>query len=244
MTIDRREAHNRYQRQYYESADHARLDMADTPYVRAHIERIWQALSLNGGESVLEVGAGPGKFSLLMARRGLRLTANDLSPVLLGRLAAVSAGQISTLCTDIKQIAEATDERFDHAMGFFVLHHLSEFPDVFSSLAKVLHPGSRIAFCEPVAWNPLYYVQTLLTPTMSFAGEPALTQMRPSVILPAMTKAGFIEVKAESYGYFPPFLKNHPLGERVEKWLDKVPWIPFPNAFQIFSARLRPEIGE
>ena len=39
--------------------------------------------------------------------------------------------------------------------------------------SRVLRPGGRVAFCEPVAWNPLYYLQIALTPGMSFSGEPS-----------------------------------------------------------------------
>ena len=121
-------------------------------------------------------------------------------------------------------------------IGFFVLHHLLDFPTVFSALAQVVRPGGRIAFCEPVAWNPLYYLQVLLTPGMRFAGEPSLTAMRPGKILPAMTAAGFVDARAHGYGYFPPQLKNHPFGDRLEARLERFSWTPFPHAFQIFSA--------
>ncbi|MEZ5665778.1 MAG: methyltransferase domain-containing protein, partial [Burkholderiaceae bacterium] len=232
------DAHNAYQRQYYDTEDHARLALTDSPYVRNHVDRLWQALRLQGGESLFEVGAGPGKFSMVLARRDIHLVANDLSPVLLGKLASASGGRIETLCCDIRQVAGATEARFDHALGFFVLHHLSDFPAVFASLARVLRPGARVAFCEPVAWNPLYYLQILFTPNMRFAGEPALTQMRPGVILPAMRSAGFVDASATGYGYFPPFLKNLGPGDRLEQWMDRQSWIPIPHAFQIFSARL------
>ncbi len=234
----KRLAHNQYQRHYFDTVERARLALGETPYVLAHLERITKALDLQPGQRILEVGAGPGKFTLPLAARGLDLVANDLSPVLLERLQQASDGKIRTLCVDIGNVADATTERFDRIIGFFVLHHLRDFTDVFSALARVLRPGGQIGFCEPVAWNPLYYAQILLTPGMRFAGEPSLMAMRPGHILPALTAAGFIDVKATGYGYFPPILKNHPLGDRVECWLDRRRWVPFPHAFQLFSARL------
>lgn len=238
MTNPERVAHNRYQRHYFDTVERSRLALGETPYVLAHLERMTAALDLRPGQRILEVGAGPGKFTLPLAARGLDVVANDLSPVLLERLRQASAGTVRTLCVDIGEVAAATPDRFDHVIGFFVLHHLRDFTDVFTALAQVLRPGGRVGFCEPVAWNPLYYAQILLTPGMRFAGEPSLTAMRPARILPALTAAGFVDARATGYGYFPPVLKNRPFGDRVERWLDRRRWVPFPHAFQLFSARL------
>lgn len=127
---------------------------------------------------------------------------------------------------------------FDRIVGFFVLHHLIDFDQVFLALSRILRPGGRIAFCEPVAWNPLYYLQIALTPGMRFAGEPSITSMRPGVIFPALARAGFVDTQSHSYGYFPPLIRNLAWGETLERWLDAKPLVPFPNAFQLFTARL------
>ncbi len=238
MKTPDRSAHNRYQRSYFDEVARPRLALGSTPYVMAHVNRMAAVLPARPGQRILEVGAGPGKFTLPMTELGWHVVANDLSPVLLEQLRRASNGRVQTLCCDIADLAANTNEPFDHAMGFFVLHHLMEFDAVFESLARSLSPGASIAFCEPVAWNPLYYVQIALTPNMRFAGEPALTSMRPGKILPAMARAGFIDTQARGYGYFPPFIKNRPLGDRLERWLDQLPWVPFPHAFQVFSARL------
>jgi len=229
---------NQYQRGYFDSVPRSRLALGETPYVLAHLQQSVTALGLTPGQRVLEVGAGLGKFTLPLAKRGLRLVANDLSPVLLERLRHASQGQVKTLCSDVLDISEATEETFDRVLGFFVLHHLHDLEAVFRSLARVLCSGGLLGFCEPVAWNPLYYAQILCTPNMRFAGEPSLTSMCPGVVLPAMRAAGFVDAQARSYGYFPPMLKNHPAGDYLEQWLNKRAWVPFPHAFQIFTARL------
>lgn len=238
MDTPDRIAHNQYQRTYFDTVVRARLALGATTYVNAHVQRMLSALPVLPGQRVLEVGAGPGKFTLLMAGRGWDIVANDLSPVLLEQLETASDHHIETLCCDIATVGDHISEPFDHAMGFFVLHHLMDFDAVFAGLAKVLKPGATVAFCEPVAWNPLYYAQIFFTPGMRFAGEPSLTSMRPGKILPALERAGFTRTRAQGYGYFPPVLKNRPLGDRVERWLDQQTWVPFPNAFQLFSAQL------
>lgn len=231
-------SHNQYQREYFDTVERARLAIGDTPYVLAHVDRVVAAAGLRAGQRILEVGAGPGKFTLPLASRGLDVVANDLSPILLERLHQTSGGRVKTLACDVADIARAVDAPFDRVVGFFVLHHLRGFEHAFTALAAVMQPGARLVFCEPVAWNPLYYLQILLTPGMRYAGEPSLTSMRVGVIVPALRAAGFVDTEATGYGYFPPVLKNHPLGNRLENWLDRRAWIPFPHAFQLFTARL------
>lgn len=233
-----RSLHNQYQRNYFDMVERARLALGTTPYVLNHVQRVIDSIGATAGDRVLEVGAGPGNFTFPLIEQGVSVVANDLSPVLLARLSEASGGEVATLACDIVMIGEHTSERFDHAVGFFVLHHLLDFDAVFRALAGTLRPGARVSFCEPVAWNPLYYLQILCTPSMHFAGEPSITKMRPGVILPAMRRAGFIEAQSERYGYFPPFAKNRPAGDRIEQLLDGLGWVPFPNAFQLFTARL------
>jgi SAM-dependent methyltransferase len=235
----KRVAHNHYQRQYFDTVDRPRLAIGESRYVLAHLERVIVEAELKPGQRILEVGAGSGKFTLPLINRGFEVLANDLSPVLLEKLHQVSDGRIKTQVGDIAEITLAKDEApFDRVVGFFVLHHLCDFKLIFTALAKVMRPGGRIVFCEPIAWNPLYYLQIMMTPTMRFAGEPSLMSMRPGVILPMLQASGFIDVKAHGYGYFPPVLKNHSLGNQIENWLNQYSWIPFPHAFQLFSANL------
>lgn len=216
----------------------SRIAPADTAYIRSHIGRMIEVAELDARHSILEVGSGLGKFTLPLLASGYRVTANDLSPHLLGRLAESAGRELETVCCDIHEIDRHIAARFDRVVGFFVLHHLIDFDRLFAKLAEVVRPGGRIAFCEPVARNPLYYLQIALTPGMRFAGEPSIAAMRRGVIFPAMQRAGFFDVQSHRYGYFPPVLKNTAWGDAFERRLDARRFVPFPNAFQIFTARL------
>jgi SAM-dependent methyltransferase len=238
MKAWRREVHNRYQRNYFDHTKRSRLAVGETPYVVQHLARMIDIGRLHPSDTILEIGAGPGKFTLPLLARGYHVTANDLSPVLLDQLKAAAGERVRTICCDVAQIDQHVPGKYDRAIGFFVLHHLIDFDGTFRSLSRILKPGGRISFCEPVAWNPLYYVQILCTPNMKFAGEPSLVAMRPGRVFPAMHRAGFTDARAHRYGYFPPLVKNTRLGDRLEQWLEKESWLPLPHAFQVFTARL------
>lgn len=234
-----RSTRNRVQREYFDTVERSRGLPVDTPYVRRHVDETLADGRFAPGAALLEIGAGLGKGTLPLLARGFDVTANDLSPVLLGRLQAAASRPIRTIACDVVDIAKHVDRRFDGAVGFFVLHHLVGFDDIFRALASVLKPGARVAFCEPVAWNPLYYLQIALTRNMSLAGEISLPRMRPDVILPAMEGAGFVEGASRRFGYFPPVVTNTRSGQQLERWLERQAWIPFPHAFQVFSGRTR-----
>lgn len=229
--------HNRYQRAYFDSTERSRIALARSPYVASHVARMITESDLSPDQRIVEIGAGLGKFTLPLVEQGLDVTANDLSPVLLERLARMDGG-IDTVCCDVLDLDHHVTHCFDRAIGFFVLHHLMNFPAVFAALARVLVPGGRIAFCEPVARNPLYYLQVAFTPGMRFAGEPSLTSMRKNVLFPAMRSAGFTDCRVIEYGYFPPVLKNSRWGDRFETWMEDLSFLPFPHAFQCILGTL------
>jgi SAM-dependent methyltransferase len=237
MQASARDSHNRVQRQYFDTIDRRRLAVADTPYIRRHVDEVIRVAQFPPGAALLEIGAGLGKCTIPLITRGFDVTANDLSPVLLERLRGAVPHPIPTVACDIVDIAAHVSGRFDGVVGFFVLHHLLDFESTFRALLGVLRPGGRMAFCEPVGSNPLYYLQIAMTPGMRFSGEPSLTSMRPGVILPLMRRAGLVDVAAHRHGYFPPFLKNTPAGDRAERWLERRSWLPVPHAFQVFTGR-------
>jgi SAM-dependent methyltransferase len=231
-----REAHNRVQRAYYDHVDRPHIAVADTPYIRRHVEEAVRGGGFAPGAALLEVGAGLGKCTFPLLEGGFDVTANDLSPVLLDGLAAAAPRPVRTIPCDVLDLPAHVSARFDGVVGFFVLHHLFDLDATFRALRAVLRPGGRLAFCEPVAWNPLYYAQIVLSPAMSFTGEPRLTSMRPGVVLPSLARAGFVAAASRRYGYFPPAIANAAAGRRVERWMERRRWIPFPHAFQVFTA--------
>jgi len=110
-----------------------------------------------GGESFgdgLEIGSGTGYFSLNLLQLGVveRLTATDISPGMLRRLAATAAG-LGLAVDTVRTEAEALpfeDESFDLVFGHAVLHHLPDLERAFAEFRRVLRPGGAVAFAgEP-----------------------------------------------------------------------------------------------
>jgi SAM-dependent methyltransferase len=231
--------HNAYQRSYFERPGdgNARLEPSESPYVRRHLERTLAAVALEPGLRTLEIGAGLGRFTSLLLARGIDVTASDLSPALLDALRSRHPG-VETIACDAAEIARHARGGFDRVVGFFMLHHLANLEGVFAGLRKVVRPGGRIAFCEPNALCALYYLQIAFSRDMTWRGDGGVRHMRPSVVLRAMERAGFVATSCERYGFTPPALYNRAGGRRIDRALEAVPALEPFRAFQIFRARV------
>jgi hypothetical protein len=145
-------------------------------------------------------------------------------------------GTVETACCDAAEVGRHVDGRFDAAVGFFFLHHLPTLEPLARALAERIEPGGRIAFCEPNAFNPSFYLQVLLTPGMSFRGDGGIVRMRPGVFRTALEGAGFSDVRIDRYGLFPPLLGNLRAGAAVERAVERLRPIGPLLAFQVVSA--------
>lgn len=102
----------------------------------------------------LEIGSGTGYFSLNLLQLGVvrRLTATDISPGMLDRLARTATGlglEVETVATEAETLP-FEDESFDIVFGHAVLHHIPDPARAFAEFRRVLRPGGAIAFAgEP-----------------------------------------------------------------------------------------------
>jgi len=121
--------------------------------------KLVKALGGLGEESfgeALEIGSGTGYFSLNLVQLGIveRLTATDISPGMLRRLASTAADlgleeRVRTVRTEAEQLPFA-DEAFDLVFGHAVLHHIPDLERAFAEFRRVLRPGGVLAFAgEP-----------------------------------------------------------------------------------------------
>lgn len=80
------------------------------------------------GSSVLDLGAGPGRFSVPMAEAGFRLTAVDVSDEAMDQLAANAEDQGLDITTRVGDICAQLDTKQHYAAisAIFVLHYLRQ----------------------------------------------------------------------------------------------------------------------
>lgn len=129
------------------------------------------------GKRVLEYGCGQGRFAVLLAKRGARVTSIDLGPDLVEltkRVARLNGVTGEYIVGDITE-THVPAESFDVVVGDSILHHLTVKG---ASLAiaeayRALRPGGRAFFLEPVENSATFeFLQNLIP----------ITGYRPSIL--------------------------------------------------------------
>lgn len=102
-------------------------------------------------QEVLEIGAGTGRFTLLVAPRVRHVTAVDLSANMLQQLAAKTKKQklenIDRVHGDFMQIDFS--KRFDLIIGFSAIEYIRDEGALFRKMAELLKPGGRLLLTTP-----------------------------------------------------------------------------------------------
>jgi len=229
--------HNVRQKAYFELTNKPRMVPTGSPYLRRHVDEAMRFAGIAPGARVLDVGCGMGRYTLILAERGVSVEGLDISQVLLDRLRGYAGGRfdIPLHCADIREPPASLEGAFDAVLGFFVLHHLATLDGALVGLSPLLKPGGRMVFLEPNPFNPLYYIQILVTPGMSREGEYGLTSMRRGPIFQAMREAGLQHPALARFGFLPPFVVNRPWGARLERVLEAVPVWKGLLPFQLFK---------
>jgi SAM-dependent methyltransferase len=110
------------------------------------------------GKSVLEIGCGHGELTAWLAQLGARLTTRDLSPgmVDVSRKLCRRLGLEEKIQFDIGpgEKLEYDESSFDIVFGHDVLHHM-DLNSAGSEIRRVLKPGGRAVFAEPLGHNPV-----------------------------------------------------------------------------------------
>ncbi|HUJ67500.1 MAG TPA: class I SAM-dependent methyltransferase [Acidimicrobiales bacterium] len=117
------------------------------------IGHIVRSLDLPPGSRVLEMGAGWGNTTLVLAQMGHKVTAIDVSPKFTDLIQS-RAGRIGThIDTVVGDFAKIHDleGQFDAVVFFESFHHCSDHLGLLSGLDRVVAPGGQVMFAaEPI----------------------------------------------------------------------------------------------
>ena len=180
-------------------------------------QKLSKALGGRGGTRFahgLEIGSGTGYFSLNLLQLGViaRLTATDISPAMLKRLASTAEGlglEVETVRTEA-EVLPFEDESFDLVFGHAVLHHIPDLDRAFAEFRRVLRPGGAIAF----AGEPSRYGDRLaaLPKRAGLLAAPAWRRAvgaRPRAIAEAEQSAGHaLEGEVDVHAFAPADLRR------------------------------------
>jgi SAM-dependent methyltransferase len=101
---------------------------------------------------VLEIGAGPGRFTIELARLGCRVVVSDISPVQLElnerhvAEAGLEAAVVHRRVLDIRELSSVSDARFDAvvAYGGPLSYAFEQAERCMGEMLRVVRPGGRV----------------------------------------------------------------------------------------------------
>jgi 2-polyprenyl-3-methyl-5-hydroxy-6-metoxy-1,4-benzoquinol methylase len=227
---------NAHQIAYYTGRHSPRVDPArwHTPYAQRHLDVVLRAARVAPGDRVVDVGCGPGKYTVGLAARGFDVTGLDLTPALLEQLRKTAPG-VTAVQGDLVDPPAHLHGSFDAVTGFFVLHHLDDLDAAVAGGRLLARPGGRVVFIEPNAWFPGFYLQVTLTQGMGWRAEKGIVHMRAARLRRAVAAAGLRDIEVTTFGAFPPVLANKRWGRRLEARLENVPGWDGAKAFVVVS---------
>jgi 2-polyprenyl-3-methyl-5-hydroxy-6-metoxy-1,4-benzoquinol methylase len=167
------------------------------------------------GEKVLDIGGGPGRYSLWLATKGCDVTLFDLSPEnakFAAERAAEQSLSIKTVAGDAREADKLVAGQFDHVLLMGPMYHLFEETDRIAAVnaaLKLLNPGGKIfiSFLNMFS-GIIYYMKHL--PDIS--ADPVGDEFTKKVIegksfgCDAFTKAFFVDLRE-----ILPFMAQFPL---------------------------------
>lgn len=174
-----------------------------SPVFESYSKVALQMAGVRPGIHIVDIAAGPGTLVALVAKDGVKVTALDFSPAMIGRLqkrAAVDGWPDVTAVVGDGMALPFEDGSFDAAFSMFGLMFFKDRARGFSEMLRVLRPDSPAVISS---WLPLSRVP-LFFATMSILAD-LLPDVIPSKPLPPilndrdlcrseMTSAGFGQV--------------------------------------------------
>lgn len=121
---------------------------------------IVQHLGDISGKYLLDLGCGAGENSVYFAKRGARCVAADYSPGMVEvalKLAVANGVQVEGCTVNAMAIA-FPDDTFDVVYASNLLHHIPDPVLAIREIHRVLKPGGKLCFWDPLRHNPVINV--------------------------------------------------------------------------------------
>lgn len=178
--------------------------------------------SFEPGQRVLELGCGIESLGFEAAARGVEVVGVDISSVAVSQASSTANELGLDLATYVEMNAEDLefdDSTFDGVIGTAVLHHL-DVDKACGGMARVLRPGGRAVFIEPLGHNRLINAYRDRTPEARTPDEHPLRRRDF-----ATAARHFEQVELDAFHLLSALsgpLSNHPTGRWIHRAMTQV----------------------
>jgi ubiquinone/menaquinone biosynthesis C-methylase UbiE len=185
------------------------------PSLDVHLDHLRRFVP--AGARVLDVGAGPGRFTLELARLGCDVVVADISPAQLDlnrerlRAAELEARVVERVVADVVDLTRWDDDRFDACVCFggplsYVVDRADE---ALAELVRVTRPGGHVLLSVmSLAGTVVHYLPMLLDLVRRDGVEPNEAIVRTGV-LPEGDDYGHLAMKLYRWSELEALLSRH-----------------------------------
>lgn len=162
--------------------------------------RFFAWVGIDESSSVVEIASGSGGPALFMAQEtGCRATGADIHQAGVDAANARAhelglSARVRFVCADARERLPFEDETFDALTCIDSFNHMYERDGVLAEWHRVLAPGARLLFTDPITVTGPLRREEMITRSGSM-GEFVFTP--PGVVEKLLDEAGFVEVRVE-----------------------------------------------
>jgi ubiquinone/menaquinone biosynthesis C-methylase UbiE len=148
------------------------------------------------GKVLLDLGCGAGENSVYFAKRGAICTASDYSPgmVEVALKLAENNGVSITGCTANAMALDFADDTFDIVYASNLLHHLPDPKTCIREMHRVLKPGGKACFWDPLKHNPIINIYRRMATSVRTEDESPL-----DIKMVEFVRSQFMYTEAETF---------------------------------------------
>ena len=130
---------------------------------RSHADIIKKLLEPNGAKTI-DVGCGAGKITRLLTEMGAEVTGIDPGERQLARARAATPVGNETFVEGVAENLPFDDQSMDIVLFFNSFHHIpkNDLAAAIKETHRVLRPGGKLYFAEPVADGPQFEMSRLI----------------------------------------------------------------------------------
>ena len=175
------------------------------------------------GRRILDIGCGAGETSVFFASRGARVTALDISEQMVSvanRLAEKHGVQINAKTMMVENM-DLPDNRYDFVFGNGVLHHLNR-THAYREIHRVLKPGGKAIFIEPLCYNPVITLYRIIANTVRTKNEKPFKFKDFKILQKFFSKVSHREFWLTSQWLFLRFFLIERVSPRKERYWKKI----------------------
>jgi len=176
-----------------------------TPFFARYGEEALRIVSLDRSAHVLDVAAGPGTLTFLVAPSVARVTAIDFAPAMIEELRArADRGRVGNVDAEVMDAQALTfaDSTFDAAFCLFAFMFFPDRSRAFREMLRVLRPGKKaiIATWAPIERRPFIRIgfEAMAEAFPELPRMPKGELQEPEACIAEMTAAGFRNVTTHS----------------------------------------------